>query len=174
MYDVPIYLSGGQGINLNVEIDLDYILDNTSAGDAYLVNLAPSPLFPNQAIRFLGDWKVYKNGTTLIAQGQVVNPNVIPGVSGIPFAVNQSPISTGDTTIGTSTATVNIPIGNVLPTDVLTFELDTNQAQSVQGVSLSFLQWKNNPVQPFSNVTVNPRIDVNQVNIKIETTANTT
>ena len=174
VYDVPIYLSGGQGINLNVEIDLDYILDNTSLNDAYLVNLAPSPLTPNQAIRYLGDWKVYKNSTTLIAQGQVVNPNVVPGISGISFDVNQSPISTGDTTIGTSTATINIPIGNVLPTDVLTFELDTNQTPSVFGVPLSFLVWKDSALQSGNNVTVNPRIDVNQVNIKIETTANTT
>ena len=167
-YDVPIYLSGGQAINLNVVIDADFVLDNTSGGDAYLVDITGVPL--DRSVRYRGFFRIYKNGT-LYNSGCFMFPNNTVFNQGVEFFESDSPIVSGDTVIYSDTSELNIPIGNVLPSDDITFEIDSTVGYGNSG-SPSTMIWKDANSIGASNVTVNTRIDVNDVTIRAELTAN--
>lgn len=163
-YDVPVYLTGGQAINTNVAIDFDLILDNSSGADAYLVDITNSGF--DRSVKYQGYFRIKKNGVPSMS-GQFV----VPSFYGFEFFESDSPIVNGDTTIFSSSYTLNIAVGNVLPTDVLTFEID---AQVASGNALPFaMKWKDAPLSTANDVTVTPRIDVNDVTVRLELTANT-
>jgi len=163
VYDVPVYLSGGQAININVAIDCDFILDNTSGADAYLVDITNSGF--DRSVRYKGFFRVYKNGA-LYNSGNFVFPNS----GGVEFFESDTPISNGDNTIYSDTSTINIPVGNVLPTDTLTFEIDSEVTTGNN--TPPFMVWKDAVSSTANNVTVNTRIDINDVTVRAELTAN--
>lgn len=161
-YDVPVYLTGGQAINTNVVIDFDLVLANSSGADAYLVDIQNSGF--DKSIKYRGYFYIYKNGAIYMG-GQFILPN-----QGFEFSSSDSPISNGDTTLFSGNNSINIPVGNVLPTDVLTFQISVNIAT---GTSIpAFMKWKDGPLSSDTDVTVIPRIDVNDVTIRMELTAN--
>lgn len=163
-YSVPTYLTGGQSINVNVDIDFDYILDNTSGADAYLVDILNSGF--DSSVRYKGLFKIKKNGA-LYMGGSFVSPFV----NGFELFESDTPITNGETAIVSGSYSLNIPIGSLLPTDVLTFEIIPQVVSGNQ--SHAFMKWKDAPSSTATDVVVNSRIDVNDVTIKLELTANT-
>ena len=167
VYDVPVYLTGGQAININVSIDCDFVLDNTSGADAYLVDITNSGF--DRSVRYKGFFRVYKNGT-LYNSGNFIGPNSFGNNQGVEFFESDTPIASGDTIIYSDNSEVNIPVGNVLPTDTLTFEIDSSVTTG--NISPPFMVWKDAVSSTANNVTVNTRIDINDVTVRAELTAN--
>jgi len=166
IYDVPVCLTGGQAINANIVIDFDLVLDNSSGANAYLVDIQNTAY--DRSVRYKGFFRILKNGVFYMGGNFV--PPTNGGTQGHEFFESDTPVSNGDTIILSDNNTINVPAGNLLPTDTLSFEIIV---QAHAGNALpAFMKWKDSALSTANDVTVTPRIDINDVTIKLELTAN--
>jgi hypothetical protein len=147
-YSPPFYIDAGDSVNFECTLDFDVNLVNSSGGTAYLTS-ALSNLYLYQP-------KIYvkKNGVLLTNSGSQLQSHIISTVTG-------NSIANGSTTIITQTVTINIPIGGLLPTDVITLE---GGVTITDGVGSPFWRSANNTIAPLVDVDVEldiQRIDIN-------------
>ena len=158
--DVPFYISGSQAMNFEVSMEYDLDLVNPNIGNATLTDLTVSgnPF----GIEYQAEVRVKKNG---LPAGQITLPIGTPEE----FTNADNPLASGNTNLGTSTATINIPFSNLLPTDTLTFEVTVSLAPT--SILLSWLEWQDGSGNPLANIT--PELDITSMEVKATTSVNT-
>lgn len=167
-YFPPVYVGPGQAVNCQVDIDFDLVLNNATGGQAWLVDILNSG--PDRSVKYKGYFRVYVNGALQVS-GQFINP-VGWANEGYEFFESDSPIAVGDTTIVSGQSVqINIPISNLLPTDTVTFEIDSVETTGNWGYG--WMKWKDANSSTANDVTITNRVDVNDVTMRLELTANT-
>jgi len=149
-YTVPFYVTGGEAIVFNFNIDLEFILDNTTAASAYLYS---SSL--NAGNRYYPTIQMYKNGV-------LYNTTPISFLGQYTRNASPSALASGQTTFINDTFNASVPVSGLVPTDVITAQIGVQVEQS--GTPL----WKDSNTAGGTNVQVDMILDVNSLTMTVQ------
>ena len=147
VYTPPFYIDPGQAIDFEFSVDLDIELVNATGSDAYLVDMLTTGA--TQGIRYTAKAWVYVNGA--------LSAGVDLGFG--EFETTDNPLANGTTVLASVTATGNVPLTGVLPTDSVTIVLDEELIQT-GSVVLPYLKWKDANSTSGNDVTITTQFDV--------------
>jgi hypothetical protein len=150
-YTVPFYVTGGEAIVFNFNIDLEFILDNTTAASAYLYS---SSL--NAGNRYYPTIQMYKNGV-------LYNTTPILGLGSYIRNASPSALASGQTTFINDTFNASVPVSGLVPTDVITAKIGVR----VEQFGTSPL-WKDANSLGGTNVQVDMILDVNSLTMTVQ------
>jgi len=152
-YNVPFYVTGGEAIMFNFNVDLEFSLNNTTAANAYLYSGGVG------VNRYYPSIYIYKNGllytsTPILSLGQYIRN------------AGSSPLASGVTTFINGTFNVSVPVSGLVPTDIISAQIGVRVLQS--GTPL----WKNANSAGGTNVQVNMILDVNALTMTVQPSTN--
>ena len=129
VYTPPFYVGAGQAISYQFEFDIDIDLVNATGANAYLVDTLSSG--STQGIEYTAKVFIY-NGTTILAGGTIGNDQ---------WLTTDNPLPNGTTTLANISATLDVQVNNLLPTDNLIVVLELNET-GTGSTPASALDWQ--------------------------------
>jgi hypothetical protein len=149
-YTVPFYVTGGEAIVFNFNVDLEFSLDNTTAANAYLYS---SSLLAQY--RYYPTIEMYKNGV-------IYSTTPILGLGSYTRNASPSALASGQTTFINDTFNASAPVSGLVPTDVITAKI------GIRVESAGSPLWKDANSSGGTNVQVDMILDVNSLTMTVQ------
>ena len=148
-YTVPFYVTGGEAIVFNFNVDLEFSLDNTTGANAYLYSAGVG------TNRYYPSVYMYKNGV-------LYSTTPITFLGQYTRNAGASALASGITTFINDTFNASVPVSGLVPTDVITAKIGVRVTQS--GTPL----WKDANSSGGTDVQVDMILDVNSLTMTVQ------
>ena len=149
-YTVPFYVTGGETIMFNFNVDLEFSLNNTTAANAYLYS---SSLLAQY--RYYPTIEMYKNGV-------IYSTTPILGLGSYTRNASPSALPSGMTIFINDTFNASAPVSGLVPTDVITAKI------GIRVESAGSPLWKDANSSGGTNVQVDMILDVNSLTMTVQ------